>query len=133
MADFTVDGQFLRAVLWEVARADVHDCLWWSAAPGRLVFLFVNCTGLFNTAAGDLEAITADRLDAFRKAFADAAEVTGGDRTWAPLLYVCRMREARPLQSAYPSDDRLWPLVDACGPDAAVPAEPGPDDFVVLR
>lgn len=133
MAGFTPDDELLRSVLSIVARADAHDCLWWSVhEQGAPVRLFVNCSDLF-TAAGDVEAITVDRLDAFLRAFADTADATGGDMTWAPLLYVCRIRTTRPQQSAYPTDARLWPLVDDCGPDASLPVEPGPGDFVVLR
>lgn len=133
MAGFTSDSDLLRSVLSLVARADAHDCLWWSALlDDDTVSLFVNCSNLF-TQEGDVEAITADRLEVFRTAFADTATAAGGDMTWAPLLYVCRVRGVRPQQSAYPTDTRLWPLIDACGPDPDLPAEPGPNDFVVLR
>ncbi len=130
MAESTGDWTLLRSVLSLVARADAHDCLWWSA-DGDTVSLFVNCTGWFGEAS-DVEPITADRLEAFRQVFADTAAVTGGDMTAAPLLYVCRMRGVRPQQSAYPSDARLWAALDACGPEAT-DLPPGDNDFVVIR
>lgn len=130
MAESTGDWALLRSVLSLVARADAHDCLWWSADSGDNVRLFVNCSGLF-IVASDVEPITADRLEAFRQAFADTAKVTGGDMTAAAVLYVCRMRGVRPRQSAYPSDSRLWPLLDAVGPDAA-DLPPDGHDFGVI-
>jgi hypothetical protein len=130
MDESVYDEKLLRDVLLLVADADAHDRLWWSADPDHVLQLFVNCTGWFMEFS-DVEPITAGRLSAFRQAFADTASVTGGDRTSALLVYVCRMRKARPQQSAYPSDSRLWPLLDDCGPEATdIP--PGPNDFVVI-
>lgn len=134
MGESAYDHGLLHDVLVLFAEGDAHDCLWWSADTDHALALYVNCTGWF-IEESDVESITTGRLPALRQAFADTASATGGDMTGAPLLFVCRVRERRPTQTAYPSDSRLWPLLDACGPESVTDDDlpPGPNDFVVIR
>lgn len=110
-------------VLTAVAEADVHDAIWWQttdAGPGRIEF-FVNCTELFNLGTVDLVPITGDTVKAFEDALEECSRATGGDATYGPLLFAARVRGERPQGSSYPSDQRLWPLFDACGPERELP------------
>lgn len=118
MTETAKDYEFALRVLGAVARADVHDTLWWQThgewAP---ITFFVNCSDLFARATADVERITPDNVDALERAFADVRAATGGDPTYGPMLFCARTRKRRPRGAAYPSDHRLWPLFDACGPE----------------
>lgn len=125
-------------VLRAVAEADAHDTVWWRVdgkyAP---ITWFVNCPDLFAWGTADLEPITAETIEAFEMAYADVRVVTGGDPTYGSDLYACRQRHQRPQGAAYPTDRRLWPLFDACGPERELgvtnpkpPGDPLPADVV---
>ncbi len=104
-------------VLQLFAEADLHEQLFWRCdglfAP---VTFFVVITDLFEPQSADLEEISRHNLADLQRAFLDVREVTGGDVTYAPALFVARNRLQRPYGGAYPSDRRLWPLFDAAGP-----------------
>lgn len=110
-------GHFAVRVLSVVARYDCPEAIWWRVdgeyAP---ITFFAMCSDIFAWARADCEPVTADNLDAFERAFADVDKITSGDPTFAAPLFCARMRGERPQGGAYPSDERLWPLFDACGP-----------------
>ena len=117
--------QFILEVLGLMADTDCYSCIWWRCdgeyAP---ITFFVNCNDLFWWATADVEQVTPDDLPALRQAIAEVCEI---DKHGAPEgfeLWAARKRKMRPQQPAYPKDERLRPLFDACGP-ARTPAEEG--------
>jgi hypothetical protein len=128
MGDLTTEGlvtdqlaAYMVRVLGAVAAADAHDQLWWrcDATFGPVSF-FVDCSDVFSWAGCDMEPITPDNVAELERAYADAREASDGDTTFGGTLFACRMRGQRPQGAAYPSDRRLWPLFDACGPQREV-------------
>lgn len=123
------DTPFPISVLDVIGRADLHDSLYWRTdgeyAP---VTFFVNCSDLFAWGSADCEPLTAADVDDLRKALADVSEAVGSN-SYGPELYCARRRKKRPQGAAYPGDERLWPLFDACGPEREVglgnPYRPG--------
>lgn len=108
---------FVLRVLHATARDDNHDDLWWRTDGGHApITFFVKCSDVFASAYADLEPLTPDTIDEFEQAAADVREACG-DATYAGDLYCARRRQTRPQGAAYPSDPRLWPLFDACGPE----------------
>ncbi len=105
---------FVARVLEATARADLHECLFWRTdGPFQPITFFVDCSDSFTAATAEGEPVTEETIAELENAIADAAEATGGDPTFGPLLYCARRRQRRPLAVAYPSDSRLWPLFDA--------------------
>lgn len=108
---------YAMRVLDIVARADHHDSIWWRTdnqyAP---ITFFVNCSDVFSWGSADLEDLTPERLEAFEQALKDCTD-TAGSNVYGPELFCARMRGCRPQGAAYPENERLWPLFDACGPE----------------
>lgn len=57
-------------------------------------------------------ALTPDNLPAFEQALADAHAATGGDLTFAPMLFAARFLDGFTEPQTWPSDRRLWPLFE---------------------
>jgi hypothetical protein len=53
--------------------------------------------------------------------------------SWGEVIYACRKRKSRLQGIAYPRDTKLWPLIDACGPEREIdvgnPCRPGEDIY----
>lgn len=81
------------------------------------ITFFVNCNDLFYWACADAEPITRENLPELRKAFADIYAIDRVLTAYAPSLFACRVRKMRPQPPAYPKEERLKPLFDACGPE----------------
>lgn len=111
------DPTFVLRVLDVVGSADMHDSLYWRTdgefAP---VAFFVNCSDLFAWACADAEPVTPDTLAELEQAFADVQAVDGS-AIWGPSLYAARRRKLRPMRKAYPPNEALRALFDACGPE----------------
>lgn len=107
---------FVLDVLGGVAARRCFDSLHsWSVYDCQVRF-WVDCSGVFEPGLIDMEEITAGNLGLFLSSVDKVLEVTGGDATYAPALFAARVRGCRPFPGAYPSDQRLWALFDACGP-----------------
>jgi len=105
-------------ILTAVARIGQHDTIWWRVDGGYApITFFAMCNDLFEWGTADLEPITAANVEQFERAIEDVMAASDGDGTYAAALYACRMRQQRPQGAAYPTDTRLWPLFDACGPE----------------
>lgn len=114
------DTDFAVRVLDVFARADLHDSLWWRTdgayAP---VTFWVQCSDVFAWGVADAELLPPEALDDFEQALQDVVAVVGAN-AYGPELYCARRRGKRPQGAAYPSDERLWPLFDACGPEREI-------------
>ncbi len=110
------DTDLAMRVLAAAADPEVQNLVWWRREGGPIAW-FVDCTDLFTLGVEDCQPITEDTVHAFERAIADVRDVTGGDATYGPALYVARQRGARPVGGSYPTDDRLWLMFDACGPE----------------
>ena len=125
----TVTNSFIVQVLDLFARNDLRDSLYWRTdgeyAP---VTFWVNCSDVFAWGSADVEPLTKADLDDLRKAFEDT-KAASNNTTYGPELYCARRRRCRPQGAAYPGDERLWPLFDACGPEREIgsgnPRRPG--------
>lgn len=118
--------QFILEVLrlFSLDETDCYDMLFWRCEePGSIEF-FVNVNDIFWWATADLEKIIPEDVPALRQAIADVQEIDPRDRCTGFELWAARKRGMRPQQPAYPKDERLRPLFDACGP-ARTPAEEG--------
>jgi hypothetical protein len=111
---------------------DEYDCygepIFWrtgaSVTGGSFdpVTFFVLCNDLFRWATADAERLLPEDMPALRQAICDV-EATGacGFRRLEAYelgceLWCARKRKMRPQQPAYPEDERLRALFDACGP-----------------
>lgn len=96
------------------------DGFWWRTdgeyAP---VTLFVNCNDFFWWASGDCERVLAENIAVLEEAFQDIDNASDEHiaATWAPLLFVARLRKMRPQGAYYKHiPEVLHVLFDACGP-----------------
>lgn len=126
-------SDFVLRVLDLIARADLHDDLFWRTdGPHAPVTFWVNCSDVFDWGCGDLEPLTEERLPELERALRDVAEACGDELyrpDYGPMLYCARMRAMRPQGAAYPDTVQMWPLLDACGPEREIgphnPYRPG--------
>lgn len=145
--DSNVDTKYLTPldvlirVLMAVAKADAHDLIWWrnygeysGAVDPAPIAIFAVCSDVFEWATADCEQITESNIECFEKSLQDVLETSGGDPTWGAALFAARVRGMRPQGASYPTDRRLWPLFDWCGPerqlDALNPHLPGKGEAI---
>lgn len=110
-----------------ICKHELQDTLWWTAWENKYsgqkegeVRFYVNCNDLFYWASADLEEVFLSDLPDIEKAFEDYKAALPDEKTFlfqALELWACRKRGMRPQGCCYPTDQRLWPLYDACGPD----------------
>lgn len=105
---------YVLRVLDLVARTDSYEDITWRT-DGRYspVTFWVRCPDLFHWATSDAEELTEETLPDLVQAYADVAATTGNYR-YGAALYCARRRRMRPQGVAYPSNEKLWPLFDAC-------------------
>ncbi len=116
-----IDLDFILRVLRLVAAGDIREFVNWRCDGGFAPVTFaVDCSDILDWGSADVEPITPANVDEFERALREVADITGGDHTYGPVLFACRMRRTRPQNAAYPSDTRLHPLFDACGPARSV-------------
>ena len=110
-----INLEFLLRVLQLTANISYSSALWWRTdgiyAP---VSIFINCNNKFEAGRADCECLTPDNLYLFEEAIEEIKEV-GGNEEFAPLLFCAKLKRTRPLDSAYPGDNRLWHLFDRIG------------------
>jgi hypothetical protein len=108
-------GDFILEVLRLVAEHDCYDSIWWrtddSYAP---ITFFANCSDLFYWATADCETITPKNIGILVQSLEDAGK---DEAEWGFLLFCARARGMRPQNPAYPKDEKLKALFDACGPE----------------
>lgn len=115
-------NDYLRRVLTATAASDTREFLFWRVVmrngQAEIVF-YVDGSDIFSfdESVADAEPITPATVVDFESAICDVRAATEGDATYGPLLYVARLRKQRPINKLYPTDSRLWPLFDACGPE----------------
>lgn len=116
----------LEFILEVLRLQDEYDCygepIYWAThgdyAP---ITFFVLCNDLFWWATADAEKLTPEDIPILRQTILDV-EATGiyGLRLDAYEmgceLWCARKRKMRPQQPAYPKDEKLRALFDACGP-----------------
>jgi hypothetical protein len=111
--------EFILEVLGLLAELDCYsEPIYWAChgdyAP---ITFFVNCNDLFYWATADAEKLTPEDMPALKQAIADVIEITGKTDIYIGFeLWCARKREMRPQQPAYPKDEQLRALFDACGP-----------------
>jgi hypothetical protein len=120
MAKCTIEEhRFILEFLKYADEEELADLIYWRTndefAPCTF---FVLANDLFFWGSADGEPITAETLPILKKAIDDCKAI---DNVCGCidgcLLYACRVRKERPQGASYPSDRRLWPLFDACGPE----------------
>jgi hypothetical protein len=111
------DGEAIVEVLRLVAEYDCYDAIWWRCdgefAP---VTFFVNCNDLFWWATADAEPLTSGDIPELQQAIADICKIDKYEASTGFLLWCARKRGMRPQRPAYPQNEQLWALFDACGP-----------------
>jgi len=115
--------EYIIGVLASSAQAGVQDWVTWTANTEEdkpPIEFFVETGSMFSP---DAEPLTPKNLPAYQDALQVVGNVTGGDYTYGPALFVARQRGVRPDNHQYPSDVRLHPLFDDAGP----PPEAAPD------
>lgn len=108
--------QFVFDVLRLFSETDCYSDLYWRCEKPNTVEFYVNVNDLFYWATADAEPITPEDVPAMRQAIVDVHAITGSDYG-AFMLWAARKRKMRPQRPAYPSDERLRALFDACGPE----------------
>jgi hypothetical protein len=108
-------------VLKAIADCNGHNDVWWAVDDS--IHFYVDAGTAFDCHAGDLTAPdmvpidehTIDTLeDCVRRVRRLAEDPT--NRSYATLLFACRVLQLRPHSTAYPASFRaLWPWLDACG------------------
>lgn len=114
-AQIARDFNFVRDVLSLLAETDCLLSIWWRC-DGKFapVTFFVNANDLFEWACADCERLTPEDLPALRQAIADVSAINETEKEQGFHLWVARKRGARPQLPAYPKDERLRALFDAC-------------------
>lgn len=111
---------FIQEVLrlFSLDETDCYSILFWRCEEAGSIVFFVIVNDIFWWDTADLEPITSEDLPAMRQALADVYKVVGKDTDVYEgfKLWAARKRQMRPQQPAYPKDERLWGLFDACGP-----------------
>ncbi|SRR6266567_328282 len=110
--DFMLD--VLR--LFSLDETDCYSSLFWRCEEPGSVEFFVNVNDIFWWATADLEQIMPEDMPVLRQTIADIKEIDPHDKYTGFELWVARKRKMRPQQPAYPKDERLRALFDACGP-----------------
>lgn len=108
---------FTYEVLSLLAETDCLMSIWWRCdgefAP---VTFFVNANDLFEWACADCETLTPDDLPALRQAIKDVSAINEMEKDLGFSLWVARKRGMRLQIPAYPKDERIRALFDACRP-----------------
>ncbi len=105
---------YLERMLRLAHQCDVREQLDWTLNLGGDEIIFVvECAELFLEREYETVPVTPEDVDAFEKALRDVSEATGGDFTFGPSLYACRVRGRRPCNVGYPTDVRLHPLFES--------------------
>lgn len=107
------EGAFALEVLRLANEGRLESALGWctTAESVPVHFSIIACN--FGRPELDVEPLTREHLPILRQAIADVRSTIGVSNTAAAVLYIARIRTERPLY--YPTDERLWPLFDACG------------------
>jgi len=110
---------------------ELHEFLYWSMAEedDKPITFWIIANDLFEWGCGDCEDITEDNFSVFKQAVKDCEEISWALGGYGCELFACRVRKMRPQGAAYPKEQELWSLFDACGPKrelgAGNPCEPG--------
>jgi hypothetical protein len=84
------------------------------------VTFFVNANDIFEWACADCETLTPDDLPALRQAISDVSAIDETKKEDGFALWVARKRGMRLQQPAYPKNEQIRALFDACGPERTV-------------
>jgi len=105
---------------------DEYDCYggpiyWATHSEYAPITFFVLCNDLFWWATADAEKLTPEDMPCLRQAILDVQEIRVDklrldNYEMGCALWCARKRGMRPQQPAYPQDERLRALFDACGP-----------------
>jgi hypothetical protein len=116
-----VDFEFVLRVLRTVAFDNCGDLWWRTDGEYAPVTFLVECSDVFWWGTADCEQVTPENVDAFEQAYRDAG---AADKDYGlshgGALFCARTRALRPQGAAYPEEQSLWPLFDACGPEREV-------------
>lgn len=126
MADFEAYHHYLTRVLTLAARTDTINEINWTLGLVEDRVTFVAEVGnLFSETEWEQVPIGQSDVDALEQAFTDVGSATGGDFTFGPALYACRVRGQRPCNMGWPTDPRVAKLFESAGPKRG-PALPPP-------
>jgi hypothetical protein len=109
---------------------EIADMLFWFAADDGAPRPAVNANDLFAWACAEAIDITPDNFEMFTTSVLECKaihSVLGAMEGCS--LFACRVEKMRPQGAAYPTNQELWPLFDACGPERETgsdnPCKPG--------
>jgi hypothetical protein len=119
----------ILAVMRLAAKHDLQDCIGYSFDDGDVSF-YVPCSDVFGWGCADAEELPIENLPLLERAIDDCLAIDPVCGMLSGMeLYCARVRNLRPQGPAYPENQELWPLFDACGPERAIdhgnPSEPG--------
>lgn len=107
----------------------IGDVYWRCDDEYAPITFWINCNDLMAWGSSDGEDLTIENLSVLRQSIDDIETIDKVGFIYGPSLFVCRMRKQRPQGAAYPKEESLWPLFDACGPERKVelgnPYKPG--------
>jgi hypothetical protein len=109
---------FMTTVLNLYSEYDLQDHLWFRRDERGSAVFMAKCSDTF-WAQADVETITPENLSLLQGAFEDVATIVAplySDIRLAPILFVARIRGARPMPG-FAIPDSLKGLFDACGPE----------------
>ena len=122
------DLSFQSELLRFVAKHELYGFLYWS--DSYLIKFWINCNDVFYWGCADAEDVTSENFAAFRRAIEECMAI---DKVIGNIegcfLFAAQVRKMRPQGAAYPKNQDLWPLFDACGPERTLdhgnPRKPG--------
>ena len=113
--------EFVIEVLRLADEYEIHELLWWRAGGQYVpVTFFVRANDLLEWGCADAERLTPENIGVLRQAILDCAAVDDCSVGYGCELFVCRLQGMRPQGAAYPPEEALWPLFNACGPEREV-------------
>lgn len=125
-----INLDFLLTVLSLTADISYTDIWWRTDGNYAPVSIFINCNNVFDQGLGDCECITPENIHILEESARDIRAITQCGDEYIPMLFCARVRRMRPRDEAYPENEALWPLLNACGPYVLypdqIPAEPPP-------
>lgn len=125
--------RLLHRVLRVVGHLDERDSLYLTAQTDGSVTPWTIVNDVFAWACSDAEDITTDNVAVYEQSAADFERLIPRsienvsaqcNASWdVGVLFACRVRKQRPFKhdGKYPTDPRLWPLIEEAGPAPACP------------
>ena len=106
---------FILRLMRLINPMDCDDILWRTDSEYAPVSFFVNCNDLFFWGCADAEDVTPVNIALLEDSYREVHAIQESNY-FSQALFCSRVRGMRPQGAAYPENESLWPLFDACGP-----------------